>query len=130
MASLPQGVSGRPYCLASMQANTPQVLSWQHRRARQTVIMQANTEPIPPNPNAHQHCEQRVGLLYYIIIRQECQIQRLEQQLAEAEAKMQSEGSSRGRREDTGIQFSHKQEDSQHEGHQSTAKGKQAERGN
>ncbi|UKZ79062.1 hypothetical protein TrVFT333_006813 [Trichoderma virens FT-333] len=89
MASFPQGVSGRPSRPASMHANASQHLSWQHPRARQPVIVQATNEPTSPNSNAHQHCKQRADILYQIIIRQECQTQRLEQQLAQSEAKGQ-----------------------------------------
>ncbi|KAL6788936.1 hypothetical protein GGI42DRAFT_294720 [Trichoderma sp. SZMC 28013] len=82
MASFPQGISGGHCQPASAHANTGQFVSWQHPRARQTVIMQASNE-------AHQHCKQKADVLYQIIIRQECQAQRLEQQLAQWEAKCQ-----------------------------------------
>ncbi|PKK41387.1 hypothetical protein CI102_12890 [Trichoderma harzianum] len=83
MASFPQGISG------GQHTNTGQLLSWQHPRARQTVIMQASNEAISPHSNVHQHCKQRADVLYQIIIRQECQAQRFEQQLAQWEAKCQ-----------------------------------------
>lgn len=89
MASFPQGISGGHCRPASAHANTGQLLSWQHPRARQTVIMQASNEAISPHSNAHQHCKQRADVLYQIIIRQECQAQRFEQQLAQWEAKCQ-----------------------------------------